>query len=913
MKFWGLVAICCLLCACSDDHAGNPEDDGHPSYSGMVYIAASGRKVDLGTDSPEASAKERPKAKVTFDYKYYISEHEVTQGEYKSLMGKRVQVTDTKDIGDSLPVINVTLYDAILYANARSALEGMDSAYSYSQLQFDSAGSCIHMESLVFHPEVKAYRLPTEAEWVFAASNGWNVSSSWTLDNSDGHLHEVCSLKKNTFRICDMEGNVAEWVNDWMGPLNNQVVAKNYLGAENGGAFNERLIKGGHIGKSSASIKVYSRGDVYVVNASNKFPYVGFRLALGAIPDGTWLSSAGKVKSSKLNVLLSVAALKAKTGTHNVKLAFRNEMTGNLAFIDFSSGGNVVDEIEDTLDVYHPAISPDGKWVAFCSKIEGVSEGKASSLFVRRLENDTSKVLQLQVDSAAIPRWRVLPNGDTVIVYVTGTRDNSERSAWLGESTWQVRFANGGFGTPEKLFNGSFNGGLSADGKLAVSGARILRARRGDSLFVWYDSLQACNASLQPRTGQTLFLDFGGRVGQDFAKEKYRTHERILVVDSTGRLIKSVRAPEGYAFDHTEWVTNNLAVATLVNLVGAHEKIVLVDMETSEILDLVSGDDLWHPDMHVSETRYVIPSEIESKLDPDSAAVYLLENSSVKTVVFREKMYLFWKYLDSINVVIFGSSRPSSGVNATLFGPDIFAINMSNIPNIMYESRYLFENYVVLHARKLKAIVVGLDLDRWYRSERTIEYNFFAEECLRYPGYVYDKNHDFWKSGYPVGMREYNEISYNPPKAIEEYTYNRGMQITPYMGTGWGAKPMFELDSNWMDLMSEDYYANFDNLVAMIRIARENDIKVLGVIFPQSPLYKKTGSFGRYGIRRSDAPRLIAEINALSEQYPNFRLLDENKMGNHDYPDSLAFDWDHLHNGGGVMITPRIDSALHSF
>ena len=99
----------------------------------------------------------------------------------------------------------------------------------------------------------------------------------------------------------------------------------------------------------------------------------------------------------------------------------------------------------------------------------------------------------------------------------------------------------------------------------------------------------------------------------------------------------------------------------------------------------------------------------------------------------------------------------------------------------------------------------------------------------------------------------------------------------------------------------------------MIKIARENDVKVLGVIFPQSPLYKKTGSFGRYGIRRSDAPRLIDEINALSEQYPNFRLMDENKMGNHDSPDSLAFDWDHLHNGGGVMITPRIDSALHSF
>ena len=908
MRAIGLLALCVLLFACSNSTDGYVDKTGISPYPGTVKIAAAGQFGYLGTNDPEATAKERPQAKVTFDYDFYISEHEVTQEEYETLMDKTIRDANPGNIGRSLPAINVTLYDAFLYANARSVSEGMDTAYSYTGLQFDSAGNCIHMESLVFHPEVEAYRLPTEAEWIFAASKGWDVSSSWNLDNSEGHLHDVCSLGKNGFRVCDMEGNAAEWINDWMGPLDYSVVANNYLGAENGGVLNERLVKGGHIGKGSAWIKVYSRGDVYVVNASNKFSYVGFRLAVGAIPNGTWLSSSGKMRVSKLNVLASSATLKARTGTHSVKLAFRNEMTGNLVYIDYASGGNVVDEIDDTLDVYHPAISPDGKWVAFCTKMEGVA-GK-SSLYVRRLGADTAAAVRLQVESAAIPRWRVLADGDTVIVYVSGTGNNADKAAWLKDATWQVRFGQGEFGTPEKLYDGAFNGGVSADGNIAVSGARLLRARRGDSLYVWYDSLQACNASLQAQTAQTLFLDFGGRRGREFVGENYGTHERILVVDSTGRLVNSVRAPAGYSFDHTEWVTNKLAIATISNPNGAHEKIVLVDMETSEILELVSGEDLWLPDMRVGE-KYALDSSI-ADLDPDSAAVYMLESSDVKTLVLREKMYLFWKYLDSINVVIFGSSRPSCAVDATLFGPDIFAINMSNIPNIMYESRYLFENYVIPLAHNVKAIVVGLDIDRWYRSENTIQYNFFAEDYKRCPGYVYDENHDFWKSGYPKGMREYNEISYNPPKGIVEYTYNRGMQITP-PNIGWGTKPEFELDSNWLDHMAVDYYRNFNNLVSMLSTARDNGIKVLGVIFPQSPVYKKTGSYGRYGLRRSEAPRLIEEINALSSEYPNFRLLDENKMGNHDYPDSLAFDWDHLHNGGGVMITPRIDSALHSF
>lgn len=64
---------------------------------------------------------------------------------------------------------------------------------------------------------------------------------------------------------------------------------------------------------------------------------------------------------------------------------------------------------------------------------------------------------------------------------------------------------------------------------------------------------------------------------------------------------------------------------------------------------------------------------------------------------------------------------------------------------------------------------------------------------------------------------------------------------------------------------------------------------------------------------RSQADSLIQELSNLSKTYKNFKLLDENKMGNHDYPDSLAFNRDHLINDVGPMITTRIGSALHSF
>ena len=172
-------------------------------------------------------------------------------------------------------------------------------------------------------------------------------------------------------------------------------------------------------------------------------------------------------------------------------------------------------------------------------------------------------------------------------ISVNGALATLAQLSELGE-TW-IDFH--GPGEPQKLFDGAYHGGISDDGRLAVTGARLLRARiakAGANTYtdardtVWYNGEQACNASLsKDGSKRTAFLDFASATGREFVGESYAVHERLLVMDSTGALVASVAAPSGYSFDHAEWVQgrSDLAVATITNAQGAHSKIVLVKME----------------------------------------------------------------------------------------------------------------------------------------------------------------------------------------------------------------------------------------------------------------------------------------------------------------------------------------------
>ena len=158
----------------------------------------------------------------------------------------------------------------------------------------------------------------------------------------------------------------------------------------------------------------------------------------------------------------------------------------------------------------------------------------------------------------------------------------------MKESTWQVKFSNGKFGTPQKLFDGAYHGGVEKDNSIGISSSTLLRAHltnsSKDTDVIWYKGEQTCNASLsKDGTKRTLFLDFGGKTGQSFVGKDYAMHEQLLIADSTGKLIQSVGAPAGFSFDHSEWAGffSNLAVATLTNSNGAHQKIVLVNLVDS--------------------------------------------------------------------------------------------------------------------------------------------------------------------------------------------------------------------------------------------------------------------------------------------------------------------------------------------
>lgn len=103
---------------------------------------------------------------------------------------------------------------------------------------------------------------------------------------------------------------------------------------------------------------------------------------------------------------------------------------------------------------------------------------------------------------------------------------------------------------------------------------------------------------------RTLFLDFGSKTGRKYVGESYGVHERILVADSTGNLIRSIGTPRGYSFDHSEWVTDRISsniVATLTNINGAHDQIVLVNAADSSVITLVEGGELWHPSLWVKK------------------------------------------------------------------------------------------------------------------------------------------------------------------------------------------------------------------------------------------------------------------------------------------------------------------------
>jgi len=224
------------------------EERGPFGLAGFVLIRPGSFQMGYSDAGPD----QQPVHTVILSKEFWLQKTEVTQGQWRSVMGN--DPSHFSACGDDCPVERVSWHDAQEFLEALNAQ----------------------------HPG-RSYRLPTEAEWEFAAradarsgpeDTGALDEIAWFEGNAGARTHPVGSKRANPWGLYDMHGNVAEWVTDWYRADYYRLAgAVDPAGPKDGAA---KVVRGGSWGSARRFVGTLGRMD--------RDPFtrdfnIGFRLA----------------------------------------------------------------------------------------------------------------------------------------------------------------------------------------------------------------------------------------------------------------------------------------------------------------------------------------------------------------------------------------------------------------------------------------------------------------------------------------------------------------------------------------------------------------------------------------------------------------------------------------------------------
>lgn len=256
------------------DAGGGPGASAVVTASGVEMISLPGGQFMMG--SADGNPDEAPPHPVTVS-PFLMDKFEVTHE-----MFAKVQLPDPSHWQDNPrgPVERVRWRDAKAYCNERSRLEGLKPCYNEKTPQWD----CDYAAD--------GYRLPTEAEWEYAAraaaAGPFDFGApdklrqyAWFAQDSDRQTHPVGQKRPNAWGLCDLYGNVSEWCEDVYSPIYyKQSPTLDPTGpADPGGGDVKRVMRGGNWSTAAEDCRATRRAGQRTGNTDACFSsdFCGFR------------------------------------------------------------------------------------------------------------------------------------------------------------------------------------------------------------------------------------------------------------------------------------------------------------------------------------------------------------------------------------------------------------------------------------------------------------------------------------------------------------------------------------------------------------------------------------------------------------------------------------------------------------